>query len=1016
MADNKNDVTTRFKVDISDLKKNIAEANRQIKLANATFKSETGGMSDWAKSVDGVSAKLKQLDSTLDAQKAKLDAYREQFERQKAVYDENAKRADELRAKLQELTEQGISEASEEYQKYRAALQETEKQQEASRVSLDNLQVSMLNQEGTVKGVQAEIDSYSAVLSELQNNEDSAGKSADDLGENTDKAAKSAEDAEDGFTAFKAVLADLASTAIKAVVDGLKEMATAAANAWKEYDAGADTIKKATGATGEAADELIGSYENLSHTVKGSFEDIGTAIGEVNTRFGSTGDELESLSEKFLKFSQLNGTDVKKSIDDVQSVMASFGMDTADAAAFLDTLNKAGQDTGISMDSLLSSLKSNSAALGELGMSTSDSVMLLAELEKNGVDTSTAMTGLKKAMQNAIKDGTPLSEAMGGITDSIKNAETETEAMSAAAEVFGSKAAPAMAKAIRDGRLSFEAAGTSMSDYAGSVDDTYKSIMSANDMLDLAVQNIKLDIASMLDEFLNGHIEEIEEAVQGLTGSLIPAFKNLLGGAEGAEKEMSKIIGDMLSGTVKKITSGLPQFVKTGSEILKNLIKGLSESLPELLKAATNVFRELLDINAQLLPELVSSVTEIVPDIVDALLDRIPELVQGAVKFFEAIIQAIPVLIPKLTEAIPQIVTSVSETLEDLIPVLIDGAITLFMAITEALPQIITELGKAIPKLVIACSELLVQNAPALLKGATKLFMASVEAIPTVIKELAKALAGIPDEIMRGLYEPVTNIFGRMWNTLTDGAVVAWEKVKEVFSKLADFFGSIFRNAWEKVKEVFSTGGTLFKGISEGILKAFTSIVNKLIEGINTVVSVPFEGINNLLNKIRDTDVMGIKPFAALWNENPLKTPRIPLLARGGVLRRGQVGLLEGTGAEAVVPLEQNKAWIKAVADELHASTTGISLVGSAELNKLIEELTAVQKAISGNVALSAGAVSDIRDISGKSFDMLGSIAQNTAGMNEMGVYINSKALIGQIAPDIDRRLGLIASARIRGN
>ena len=35
------------------------------------------------------------------------------------------------------------------------------------------------------------------------------------------------------------------------------------------------------------------------------------------------------------------------------------------------------------------------------------------------------------------------------------------------------------------------------------------------------------------------------------------------------------------------------------------------------------------------------------------------------------------------------------------------------------------------------------------------------------------------------------------------------------------------------------------------------------------------------------------------------------------MLKRGEVGLLEGSGAEAVVPLEKNKGWIKAVANDL---------------------------------------------------------------------------------------------------
>ena len=70
MAEN---VTTKFKVDISDLKQGISEANKQIKLANAEFKNATVGMDDWSKSADGLSAKIKQQSSVVEAEQKKLD-------------------------------------------------------------------------------------------------------------------------------------------------------------------------------------------------------------------------------------------------------------------------------------------------------------------------------------------------------------------------------------------------------------------------------------------------------------------------------------------------------------------------------------------------------------------------------------------------------------------------------------------------------------------------------------------------------------------------------------------------------------------------------------------------------------------------------------------------------------------------------------------------------------------------------------------------------------------------------
>ena len=74
-----------------------------------------------------------------------------------------------------------------------------------------------------------------------------------------------------------------------------------------------------------------------------------------------------------------------------------------------------------------------------------------------------------------------------------------------------------------------------------------------------------------------------------------------------------------------------------------------------------------------------------------------------------------------------------------------------------------------------------------------------------------------------------------------------------------------------------------------------------------------------MLNKIRSTSFLGISPFEGLWGHNPLSVPQIPQLYEGAVLKKGQVGLLEGRGAEAVVPLHNNKKWISAVAKDMNA-------------------------------------------------------------------------------------------------
>lgn len=134
------------------------------------------------------------------------------------------------------------------------------------------------------------------------------------------------------------------------------------------------------------------------------------------------------------------------------------------------------------------------------------------------------------------------------------------------------------------------------------------------------------------------------------------------------------------------------------------------------------------------------------------------------------------------------------------------------------------------------------------------------------------------------IIQPITNFFTGMWEGLKSGASEAWEGIKSVFSTVADFFKNIFTNAWEGVKKVFSTGGKIFDGIKDGIVKAFTTVVNAIIKGINKVVAIPFDGINWALNKIKGIDFWGWKPFDWI---STIKVPQIPLLAQGGWFERG---------------------------------------------------------------------------------------------------------------------------------
>lgn len=577
MAD---EFTAKFKVDISDLKKNLTEANASIKKANATFKAETAGMDKWTKDADGLSAKLQQLDKVLDAQKKILSAYKEELQRNKDAYEQNGKRADELRAKLQELADKGVDKSSDEYQKYRKELTEAEKEQAKNAKAVEDLELKVLDQTAAVKDTEKQMRHYGETLEDLGKDEKKAADNAEDLGDATKDSAEAAKKSKSGFEAMEVALGGLIEKGIEKAIGALKDLAKGIYDAWQQFDEGADNITKLTGATGEAAKELQQAYSNVAKTIVGDFSDIGNAIGEVNTRFGATGKELEELTTQFLQFAEINGTDVIGAIDGAQAAMAAWGISTEQTVEYLDMITKAGQDTGTSIDSINGALLSNATAFQEMGLGIEDAAFMLANFEKNGVDSAAAMTGLKKALQNAVKEGKPLGEAFAEIEGSIKGAKDQTEAMRIASELFGNKAGPALAAAIRDGRLSFEEMGATMEDFQGTVAQTYEATLDGPDKIQLALQNLRVQVAELFGEFLDEHGPELEAMIETFVTKVLPGLMKVLELVFGAiDKDIKAVEGWGL------IFQKTGEVIKTVAEAIKKWVTDAVNKIGEVLAA-----------------------------------------------------------------------------------------------------------------------------------------------------------------------------------------------------------------------------------------------------------------------------------------------------------------------------------------------------------------------------------------------------------------------------------------------
>ena len=218
----------------------------------------------------------------------------------------------------------------------------------------------------------------------------------------------------------------------------------------------------------------------------------------------------------------------------------------------------------------------------------------------------------------------------------------------------------------------------------------------------------------------------------------------------------------------------------------------------------------------------------------------------------------------------------------------------------------------------------------------------------------------------------------------------AYKSVTKTFSNIGSWFRNTFQTAWKNIKNAFSSWGSFFSGLWTQIKNKFSSIGsalgtamgNAVKSGLNRVIATVERAINkgiglinsaiNLANKLPGVDV------------SKVATVSLPRLAKGGVLEKGQVGLLEGSGAEAVVPLERNKAWLSRVAEDLY----DIQLESGSFQSGNDQQLMALLNHISEQLDKLAG----------------------------MRIYLNSGALVGELVPAIDGRMADRWNHALRGN
>ena len=589
-------------------------------------------------------------------------------------------------------------------------------------------------------------------------------------------------------------------------------MGTASVAAFNEVDGAMDTLITKTGATGRALEGMEDIVEDIATSIPTSFDTAANAVGEVNTRFGSTGEQLEELSSAFIKFSELNNTDVSNSVDNVQKALESYNLGAENAIDVLDRMNKVGQDTGISVEKLATGVVTNAVAFQELGLGIEESITFMGQLEKSGANADTVLGGMRKALKNAAAEGKPLNEALAELQQNIENGTDSIDGLTAAYDIFG-KSGDQIYNAVKNGSLDFENLAGSMDSAAGSVANTFEATLDPVDELQQHMNELKIlgtDVANKLMPTiktvmteLGETIKKVSDAWNGLSEDQQNAIIKMLGITAVVGPILSAVGGVMAS--IKNISEGLSTLVTLGPKIagivgpIGTLITGtIIPAIGGVVAAIVPFLPVIAAVGAAIAAVVVvvknwGTITDWISEKWAAFTAYISEAVTTIHDFFTTHFGIFGEMVAARIEIITTIIKAAVEVVK-----------TVFVAFGETLKALFTgdweAIGEIIKQAWIKIAAIILQAKAKILQTISKL----ISSIGEKFGELAQNAMKWGSDMIQGFI---------------DGVLAKWEALKETVSNVAqtvkDYLGfSVPKtgplhsfNAWPKhLMEQYASG------------------------------------------------------------------------------------------------------------------------------------------------------------------------------------------------------------------
>ena len=431
-------------------------------------------------------------------------------------------------------------------------------------------------------------------------------------------------------------------------------------------------------------------------------------------------------------------------------------------------------------------------------------------------------------------------------------------------------------------------------------------------------------------------------------------------------------ISMILESITKLISSLAPKLVAQIPNIVSQLLPSVVEGAVSIINAIVQTLPQLIDIIVGMLPQFLTAIyqinnaiTQALPSLMQTLVSQLPTLIpiiiDGSVGMVVTLANSFGEIIQPIIDNLPAIIISIVNALMNNLPILINGCINLIISLVKALPQITMALIQAIPQIIVSIVDALFNALPILLEGFASIFGSAWDVITgifsvaidffgglfsnvvSVVQSVFSAIVNVASGIWNGIknvFAPVINFFSSIFSgavnaiktifsTVTTICSNIWNNIKGIFAGVASFFSGIFSNAVNSIKSVFGVIVDFFSGVWSKITGIFSRVGEVVGKAINSVVAKAVNAVLSTACGIINGFISAINFAIGIINKIPgveiskLKKLEVPEMEQGGVLKKGQVGLLEGNGAEAVVPLEKNTGWLTRIADMLDERMVG---------------------------------------------------------------------------------------------